>query len=365
MGPRWAARDLAIEWLYSPMKPFAFAFASTVLLAAGVAGASPGVYAQQALPSPLAGGVLPTGAQLGIHPINGLGLSVIQRVGGSTNQSASVPLCLSADGTKVGHAYGVKQGSAYVPRCYVDGGAQPGARVLQPNDVQSRNVKWAPLAAGQALPKSIAPVELLGGARAPVYACKAGAVPAERIGTLLADGKCRVAPTLTEQASTVSASSVLLWSATGNAAPRYGWITLAAGFHHPGGDLVKWPTGAVYCVAGGTPGVLELTAAPYVRAAMPAGSVRGCTIRVGGGSSTVDANIRVFRNDTQSGAHWDFSGGTEMSEASGVACVASDGAEGVTLSVQGRPICGTPSGARTNFRTLRRTGAIPGEGDRG
>jgi hypothetical protein len=330
-----------------------------VLAAAGAAVGAPGVYAQRQISGALAGGVLPAGAAVGIHVINGLGLSVPQRVAGTTNQSASVAVCLSASRTKVGHYYGVKTGSTYAARCYVDGGQENGAQIIQPTDTQRRNVKWAPLAKGQALPKAIAPVEYVGPRRVPLFVCKSGSTPLlERIGTLLPDGSCRLAPSLTEQASTVNSSSVLLWSATGNAAPRYGWITVARDFHHPGGELLKWPSGLVYCVANGTPGEL----AP-AQGSSPAGSVGGCRIRVPGGTSIEETNIRVFRNNAQSGAGWAPSGGTEMSEPNGTPCVASDNGQGVKRA--GMTFCETPGGGRTNFKTLRRTGSIPGEGDAG
>ena len=330
-----------------------------VLAAAGLAVAAPGVYAQRQLPSTLSGGVMPSGGAVGIHPINGLGLSVPQRVAGTTNQSASVAICLSPDRSKVGHAYGVKQGNAYAPRCYVDGGPQNGALILDPNATQQRNVKWAAHSKGKALPKSIAPVELVGERRVPLYVCKSGATPLiERVGTLLPDGSCRLAPTLSEQATTVDASNVLLWSATGNAAPRTGWITVASGFHHPGGELVKWPSGLVYCVARGTPGELEIAQTETSFGGV--GSVRGCRIRVPGGSSVESTGIRVFRNDGQSGVGWAYSGGTEMSEPNGTPCVASDRAQGVKRA--GASLCETVAGPRTNFQTLRRTGSVPGEG---
>jgi len=335
-----------------------------VLAVAGAAIAAPGVYAQQLLPSPLQGSILPSGADMGIHQINGLGVSVLQRVAGTTNQLGSVALCLSADRTKIGHAYGKKDGSGYVARCYLDGTVENGALILKPTDTQARNAKWAAMAKGQALPKSIAAVEFVGDRRVPLYACKSGTPLQERVGTLLVDGSCRLAPTLTEPASTVTSSSVLLWSATGNAAPSYGWITVAAGFHQPGGDLLKWPSGRTYCVAGGTPGELEIATA-QLHPSLTVGSVAGCKIRVQGGTATPNTGVRVFRNDAQSGANWAYSGGTEMGEAGGTGCVASDNAEGVRLPiVGGGQACITPSGPRGLFRTLRRTGGVPGEGDR-
>lgn len=327
---------------------------------AGAATASRGVYAQRQLESPLVGPILPRGADAGIYTINGLGLSVPQRIAGTTNQSASVPICLSFDRTRVGHTYAEKRGAGYVSRCHFDGGVETGAVILQPTTNEQRNVKWTPMVKGQALPAQLAPVEFVGTRRVPLYVCKAGTPYVERAGTLLADGSCRLAPTLTEQATTVGSSQVLMWSATGSAAPRYGWISLAAGFHHPGGELVKWPSGAIYCVVGGTPG--EIVLAQTETSFGPVGSVRACRIREGGGWSDAVTSIRVFRNDGQSGVQWSYSGGTEMSEAHGTPCVASDGAQGVRRT--GVTFCESMSGVRNNFKTLRRTGVVPGE-DRG
>jgi hypothetical protein len=319
--------------------------------------AAPGLFPQELLPQPFPN-PLPNDGDRGIAFVNGLLVGVTQPVPGKANTSARVPICVERGAGRVGHAYARKINGKWVTQCFVDGAPSPGAVIIKPTAQQGTNVKWGAMRKGQALPRALVSLDNVGTDRVPTYACKAGPSNAEVVGTLLPDGSCRLAPTLTEAAKTVDSSQVLLWSATGSVAPTFGWITIASGFPNPGGELLRWTaTGPIYCSAGGRHGELlfHTTAATG-----KVGTVASCSTVVPGsaGRVPVSSGIRVFRNDAQSDVSFAFSGGTEVAEGSGKACVADDGAFGVVAG----PGCHTWRGLRVAYRTMRARGPIPSGG---
>lgn len=355
--------------------------ASTALfVASGAASGAPGLYPQETLATPYPSPLPNTGTQA-IAFVNSLGVSVAQRVPGTTNDSAGVPLCLSADERRVGHAYAIKEAgganaSQWVSYCYIDGAPIKGARILKPRLSQSSSVKWAAMRKGQALPRQIAPVAYVEAHRVPVYVCKDGVHPNETVGTLLPDGSCRLAKTLTSEARTVESSQVLLHSATADASPAYGWIDTKEGSVQPGGELLKWPNGAVYCTAGGYHGVLKLHNATST-SADKVGSMRGCEVirdrgpAVGGTGPELQrtGTIRVFRNDGQSGVAFQSDvlvGGRstrpEVSTGAPVRPCYATGRPGHIIPENG--LCKVVPRDQQPLLLLRRIGNVPGEGDR-
>jgi hypothetical protein len=331
--------------------------AALAAAASGDAVATPGLFPQELLANPFPT-PLPNDGDRAIAFVNSLAVGVTQGVPGKPNTSARVPICVQPGAGKVGHAYALKQNGKWVTKCFVDGAQLSGAIILKPTAQQGPKVKWGAMRKGQALPRALVSVDYNGSARIPTYVCKSGSGSAEVVGTMLADGSCRLAPTLTEAAKTVDSSQVLMWSSTGSNAPSVGWITVASGFPNPGGDLLKWSaTGPIYCSGGGYHGELILHTAT---SGGPVGSVQSCSTLVPGsaGRVAVGTGIRVLRNDAQSGVTFAFSGGTEVVEGRGKACVAADGAFGMVAG----PGCHTWQGLRTSYRTMRRQGAIPSGG---
>jgi hypothetical protein len=340
----------------SSLRALAAASSAAFLLStASAASAAPGVYAQETPASPLpAASVLDGAGDVRAFRLQGA-LGVTQHVRSATGafQSVSVPICVS-DG-KVGHAYARRNANGFRSLCWVDGGPSSSPQpIIKPTATQLPKAVWVPMKKGQALPRLAAPVEYVGTERVPVYACQLSETIEGRlqvrVGTLLPDGACRLAPTFGAPARTVDDSMILLFGSSG--APRYGWISLVSGGPTAGGELVKWPTGQTFCKSDDGPGILTLQSNGAVDRCEPRG-----VINVGG-----RANIQVFRNDDASKLGFGKTG-TEVNTNKGVPCA--DGAFlGVVSTINGARSCIQPNAVRSGgvFDTLRQSGRWPDAG---
>lgn len=330
--------------------------AAFLLSTATAASAAPGVYAQETPASPLpAASVLDGGGDVRAFRLQGA-LGVTQHVKSATGafQSVSVPICVS--GGKIGHAYARRTNGAFRSLCWVDGGPSSGPEpILKPTATQLPKAVWVPMKKGQAMPRLVAPVEYVGTERVPLYACQVSeTVEGQlqvKVGTLLPDGACRLAPTLSTPARTVDDSMILLFGSSG--APRYGWISLVSGGPAAGGELVKWPSGPIFCKSDDGPGELTLRSNGAVERCEPRG-----VPNVGG-----RVNIQVFRNDAESKLGFGKTG-TEVNTNKGVPCAAGAFRGILMVSPNGARSCIQPNAVHSGgiFDTLRQSGRWPDAG---
>lgn len=342
-----ALRSLSVR-AWAAVAPAAFLFS-----AASSASAAPGIYAQETPASPLpAASVLDGASDLrGFRLQGALGVTQHLKNASGAYQSVSVPICVS--GGKIGHAYAKRSADGFRTLCWVEGGPSASPQpIVKPTATQLPKAVWVPMKKGQAIPRLVAPVEYVGTERVPVYACQVSETVDGQLqvkaGTLLPDGRCRLAPTLTTPARTVDDSMILLFGSSG--APRYGWISLVSGGPAAGGTLVSWPTGPIFCKSDDGPGVLTFQSSGAVDRCEPRG-----VINVGGRT-----NIQVFRNDAASKLGFGRTG-TEVNTNKGVPCV-SGGFQGVLMtSANGVRSCIQPNTVHSggNFDTLRQAGSWP------